>query len=282
MNLFVIITALTALVIGFSSFGGAIYTGYLFQKSNQIYQIQRIDLGAIQSDPNYESIKRGHEYVTQTYKLLPEFTNAKINCTSCHLSHGTQPNAGPWVGIVGRFPQFRDRSGKVDTLVDRINDCFERSLNGKRIPEDHPVMQDILSYMQWLSKGYPQKAKIEGVGMPKLVLDRQPNLKNGSAVYQAKCASCHQPNGLGLYTPDGEMRFPPLWGSDSFNIGAGMARLYTAAGFVKHNMPFGQGGTLTDDEAFDVAAYFSSKDRPDFSKKHLDWPKGKKPKDARY
>jgi len=282
MNAFVITIAFNALIIGFGSFGKAIYNGYLFYKTNRVYQIESIDLNTIQTDSDSESITRGLNYLNQTYKLLPEFTNAKLNCTSCHLNNGTQPNAGPWVGIVGQFPQYRDRSGKEDSLADRINDCFERSLNGKRLPETHQAMQDILSYMRWLSKGYPKKAKIKGAGIPKLVFNREPNLKHGSAVYQVKCASCHQSNGSGLFSPDGEMRFPPLWGSYSFNMGAGMARLYTAAGFVKHNMPLGQGGSLTDDEAYDVAAYFSSKDRPDFSKKYFDWPKGKKPKDARY
>jgi thiosulfate dehydrogenase len=277
-----IILAFLSLTIAVGSFGSALYAGYIEYKRNQIYEIRPIDLSKMKDDSNSESITRGFEYVTKTYKLLPEFTNAKMNCTSCHLNSGTQANAGPWVGIMGRFPQYRDRSGKEDTLSDRVNDCFERSLNGKRLPDDHPAMRDILNYMSWLSKDYPPKAKIKGIGMPKLVLDRKPDLSRGEVIYSSKCVSCHQQNGQGLFSPEGNMMFPALWGEKSFNIGAGMARLYTAAGFVKHNMPFGQGNSLTDDEAFDVAAYFSQKDRPDFLKKSFDWPKGKKPKDARY
>ena len=74
---------------------------------------------------------------------------------------------------------------------------------------------------------------------------------------------------------------PPLWGKDSFNVGAGMARMYTAAAFVKHNMPLGQGGTLTAQEAVDVAAFFTQQPRPDYAARANDWPKGDKPKDAR-
>ena len=59
-------------------------------------------------------------------------------------------------------------------------------------------------------------------------------------------------------------------------------RLDTAAAFVKANMPLGQGGSLSDDDAYDVAAFFTRQPRPDFARKHLDWPKGGKPKDARY
>jgi thiosulfate dehydrogenase len=76
--------------------------------------------------------------------------------------------------------------------------------------------------------------------------------------------------------------FPALWGPRSFNIGAGMARLNTAAAFIKSSMPLGQGGSLTNQEAYDIAAYFTQQPRPDFKKKSQDWPKGDKPPDARY
>jgi hypothetical protein len=76
-------------------------------------------------------------------------------------------------------------------------------------------------------------------------------------------------------------------GRRSFNIGAGMARTYTAAAFVKRNMPIGfhekfplgQGG-LSDQDAVDVAEYFTHQDRPDFPDKVKDWPKDPKPRDA--
>ncbi|XOV08187.1 c-type cytochrome [Campylobacter jejuni] len=48
------------------------------------------------------------------------------------------------------------------TLADRINGCFERSMNGKRMPSDAPEMKAMLTYMQWLSQGVPVGAKIEG------------------------------------------------------------------------------------------------------------------------
>lgn len=239
------------------------------------------DFATIPTDKHGESIKRGKDYLENTYQKLPQYVGAKINCTNCHLNSGTQQFAGPWVGVVARFPQYRTRSSKMDTLTDRVNDCFERSLNGKRLPEKSNEMTDIISYMTWLSKGYAIGQDVEGSGMPKVVLSRAPDLAKGKIVYESKCASCHQATGLGLYA-EGKVVFPALWGKDSFNIGAGMARLQTAAGFVKKNMPLGQGDTLTDDEAWDVAAYFSQQKRPDFKKKIYDWAQGDKPKDARY
>jgi len=78
--------------------------------------------------------------------------------------------------------------------------------------------------------------------------------------------------------------FPPLWGDDSFNNGAGMARVLTAARFIKARMPFGR-PDLTDDEAFDVAAYINSKPRPQMSISQLekDYPdRSTKPVDSPY
>jgi thiosulfate dehydrogenase len=61
-----------------------------------------------------------------------------------------------------------------------------------------------------------------------------------------------------------------------------MVRLSNAAGFVRTNMPLGQGNTLSDGDALDVAAYFTRRPRPDFAAKSRDWPKGGKPSDAPY
>lgn len=240
------------------------------------------DESQIPSGPMGESILRGKHILENTYEMLPKYVGAKMNCTSCHLTSGTKEYAGPWVGITTRFPQYRARSGKVDTLNDRVNDCFERSLNGKRLPENSEAMTDIVAYMTWLSKGYRVGGQITGSGMPRLNLKSAPDIAAGKTTYETKCASCHQTNGAGVVGGDGKVAIPALWGDTSFNIGAGMARLQTAAGFVKHNMPLGQGGTLTDEEAQNVAAYFTTKPRPDFRRKAQDWPKGEKPSDARY
>jgi thiosulfate dehydrogenase len=62
--------------------------------------------------------------------------------------------------------------------------------------------------------------------------------------------------------PDGKVVYPPLWGPRSYNWGAGMARIDLAAGFVRANMPFDQPGTLTDQQARDVAAFIDSHERP--------------------
>jgi thiosulfate dehydrogenase len=252
----------------------------LTKKTVQRFKVPEIE--SIPKDRYGDSILRGKDYLEHTYMKLPQYVGAKINCTSCHLNSGMTQFAGPWIGVVARFPQYRSRSGRVDTLTDRVNDCFERSLNGIRLPEKSQEMTDIISYMTWISKGYAIGQDVEGSGMPKIILTRFPDLKTGQLVYEKKCASCHQVNGQGLYAKTGQVTIPAIWGPKSFNIGAGMARLQTAAGFVKKNMPLGQGGSLSDDEAWDVSAYFTQRDRPNFRNKLKDWPKGDRPIDARY
>ena len=65
--------------------------------------------------------------------------------------------------------------------------------------------------------------------------------------------------------------FPPLWGPDSFNDGAGMHRVLTAARFIKARMPLGD-ADLTSDEAFDVAAYMNAQPRPEMANLDRDYP----------
>jgi len=237
--------------------------------------------GTIPAGPQGDAIRSGKLLLTETHQRLPNNVGNKLTCANCHLGAGTVPNASPWVGIWGVFPEYRSRSGKINSLQQRVNDCFERSMNGKALAYDSSEMNDILAYMQWLSAGVPTGVSVKGRGFGPINRELKPDAGNGKTVYAAKCASCHGADAAGTKGPDGRYLFPPLAGKDAFNVGAGMARTYTAAAFVKHNMPLGQPNSLTDQEAVDVAEYFTHLGRPDFPAKRKDWPKGDKPKDAR-
>ena len=157
-----------------------------------------------------------------------------------------------------------------------------RSMNGKALPLDSPEMNAMLSYMAWLSKGVPTGVSVAGRGFKRLIPQRPSDPVQGQRLYIAQCALCHGVDGQGMVSPNNTYGFPALWGPRSFNIGAGMARLHTAAAFIKWNMPLGQGGSLSDQDAYDIAAYFTHQPRPDFPGKEQDWPQGGKPDDARY
>ncbi len=181
----------------------------------------------------------------------------------------------PWVGSYARFPQYRPRSGKVDLIEDRINDCFQRSMNGRRLDPGGRDMRDIVAYFAFLSTGIPVGAEMEGQGFPRLQpLKGDP--ARGATVFTTTCARCHGPNG------EGTALAPPLWGPRSYNTGAGMARINTAASFIHGLMPIDRAQRLAPQQAFDVASYINTRPRPDFPPKVRDWPRGGKPEDADY
>ncbi len=225
----------------------------------------------------------------ETRDLLPDIVGNKLDCTSCHLNVGTVADGSPFVGLSTQFPSYAPRAGKVITIEDRINGCFRRSMHGKPLPNDSADMKAMVAYFDWMKAETKPDGKIPGRGVGKVDMSIQPDPENGRKIYANQCAACHGAQGEGLRQADGGIVIPPLWGDLSFNIGAGMARTYTAAAFVLNNMPIafygkfplGQGG-LSVREAVDVAEYFTHQPRPDFPDKVKDWPKDKKPADSRY
>ncbi len=239
--------------------------------------------------PNTAQLVRGMRLNLETKSLLPQQVGNELNCSSCHLNAGTVADGSPYVGISAFFPSYAPRAGRMITLEDRINGCFRRSMNGKPLAVDSADMKAMIAYFDWMKKETKPEDKVAGRGVGKIDMAIKPDKDNGRRVYDAQCAVCHGNNGEGIQRADGQTIYPPLWGDKSFNIGAGMARTYTAAAFVKRNMPIGfhskfplgQGG-LTDQEAVDVAEYFTHQPRPDFPDRVKDWPKDKKPADTRY
>ncbi|QED36608.1 c-type cytochrome [Antarcticibacterium arcticum] len=207
------------------------------------------------------------------------YAGNNLACANCHLEAATKPGSASWIGITERFPQFSNRSNKESTLEDRINGCMERSMDGQKLPDDSREMKAILAYMNWLSNDVPPERKDEYKGFPKINLpDVAVNLETGAALYRVECASCHGNNGEGIKkpgSPNGYL-YPPLWGEDSFNDGAGMHRVITAASFIKGNMPFGEATLenpkLTDEEAYHLAGYINSFKRPQKRNKENDFP----------
>lgn len=233
------------------------------------------DESEIKDSITLASIRRGRALIHNTHDSLPNFAGSALNCANCHFADGTIANAMPLVGAYTRFPQYRARSGHVDLIEDRVNDCFKRSLNGKPLDPTSRDMRDIVTYLAFLSRGYPPGKEMEGQSVPKL----DPlvgDTVRGAQIFVSTCARCHGADG------NGSALAPPLWGPRSYNIGAGMARIRSAAAFIHHLMPRDQPGTLTPQQAFDVATYVNTRPRPDFPGKERDWPHGGTPPDVAY
>ncbi len=221
------------------------------------------------------SIQRGRAMLRHTRDSLPRHVGNKLACVSCHQADGTVKNGMPWVGVYARFPQYRARSGGTQIIEDRINDCFRRSMDGVALVPESRDMRDIIAYMAFLSLGYPVGAEVDGQGIP-AVRPVAADSARGRLVFTGRCARCHGVRGEGV-GPAGA-----LWGNNSYNIGAGMARVRTAAAFIRARMPQDSAGVLTDQEAYDVARYINSMPRPDFRGKERDWPRGDPPPDVAY
>jgi len=232
---------------------------------------------------------------TDTHPSTKNYVDNKLNCASCHLKGsdgkpGTGTGIATWIGTATSFPAYSKREKSVQSLQDRSNNCFMRSMNGKRLPIDSKASMAISAYITWLSTDMTIK---QNPKMPCSPLNSKrwsggakhfgkiqrkathANYVNGKALYEAQCAMCHGATGAGIGA------FPPLWGQDksgqwlSYNTGAGMSKLNKAAAWVQSNMPLGQGGTLNDKEAADIMLYVDAQPRADFSlKKALDLPKG--------
>lgn len=233
------------------------------------------DESEIKDSITLASIRRGRALIHSTRDSLPKFVGSALNCANCHFADGTIANAMPLVGSYTRFPQYRPRSGHVDLIEDRVNDCFKRSLNGKPLDPESRDMRDIVTYIAFLSRGYPPGKEMEGQSVPKLDPLAGDTLR-GAQIFVSTCARCHGADG------NGSALAPPLWGPRSYNIGAGMARVRNAAAFIHHLMPRDLPGTLTPQQAFDVATYVNTRARPDFPGKERDWPHGGTPPDVAY
>lgn len=211
-----------------------------------------------------EAIRRGHDLFVNTQQLRGENVFNNMNCASCHMGEGRLPFAGPvWPAAVD-LPAFRGKNDHVNNLEERLVGCFTYSMNGKPPAYGSDDMLALALYHQWLATGVPMfpKEKIYGRGYPRLAEPEQkPDATRGKDAYQVNCAICHSEDGSGKVEGD-TIIFPALWGDDSYNWGAGISRVFTLASFSKHNMPLGQPNTLSDQDAWDIAQYIDSQERP--------------------
>lgn len=233
------------------------------KKENDSYQKIQINLKDPEQSPEgiHDDVMIGFYLVIQTKEMLPDHVGGELSCTNCHFSGGNtmggMRGSIPLAGIAAVFPEYDSRSNEVITIQDRINNCFKRSLNGKPLKENSKEMKAIVTYLQWISKGFPIYQQIPWRGLKPLKSKHIPNPAEGSKLYAINCALCHGDNG------EGGTNIPPLWGPNSFNDGAGMYKLEKFSSFIYANMPYENVG-LTEEEALDIASYVLKQPRPKF------------------
>ncbi|MGB6307292.1 MAG: c-type cytochrome, partial [Steroidobacteraceae bacterium] len=218
---------------------------------------------ALPDDEFGNMVRMGEEIFEDSQHYAPAFVGNALRCSSCHLNAGRKADSAPlWAAYVA-YPEYRAKNKKVNTFAERLQGCFEYSMNGKAPPLGGPVLVALESYAHWLATGAPIGPNLRGRGYPKLPKPAlAADYERGKAVYREKCSLCHGEEGAGRRAADGSAAFPALWGSESFNWGAGIAGIANAAAFIEANMPLSQAQTLEPQEAWDVAAYMDSQERP--------------------
>lgn len=231
------------------------------------------DVTKVPPGPEGDLIRYGHDLIVNTAKHIGKdvtdpqmrFAGNELACGNCHLNAGLQPFAAPLVSTFATFPMLVD--DQVLTLKERINGCMQRSMNGKVLPADGYEMEALIAYIKFLAQGTPEGVRIPGMGLLPLADPPLPaDSTRGEKVYANLCASCHKNDGQGERRQSRvSYSIPPLWGDGSFNAAAGMAKPAYAAAYIRANMPFGvnyQDPVLTEQQAWDVAAYMIAKPRP--------------------
>ncbi len=210
----------------------------------------------IPTGPSGDQIRLGQQIFQHTPQYAAAYVGNQMKCADCHLQGGRAPYSAPLVGVPGLFPSYNQRAGRVITFVERLQECFVRSENGKPLAAGTPEMTALLAYLDFISQDQPKGQPYQGRGLVKLPA-LQGNPERGAAIYADQCSACHGDEGAGMLP-----LFPPLWGPTSFNDGAGMSHVEKMAAFVQHNMPQDSPGSLSAQEAYDVSAYVDSKPRP--------------------
>lgn len=238
-----------------------------------------------------DGIRWGFRLFTDTSGEAPNFSPGKMSCNNCHLNGGQRERSLPLVGVATMFPEYNRRSGRLYSLADRIVDCFMRSQNAAAVSEENPpepASREVLAlqaYITWLARGYqagdnpPWRGQNTIAEENRIPVDRLDS-RRGEAIFMENCTNCHGEDGQGVQI--GDKKPGPLWGPDSWNDGAGAARIYTLAGIIRYAMPYLDPGKLSDEEAQQVAAFINSKERPSYPFKDLDYRTEKVPVDSVY
>jgi thiosulfate dehydrogenase len=254
------------------------------------FHVRSLDRDLPSDEAEAERVRLGARIFGETKRNAGAYVGSDISCRNCHLEGGQKEGALPLLGAEAMYPSFQKRSNRMMTIEERIQGCFERSENGTAPPAGSDVLAALVAYMRWLAADEPRGVEAPWRARNRLDESRRVpiaelRVDEGERLYLARCAACHGLDGRGLVTDAGgqDAPVPPaLWGPRSFNDGAGVARVYTLAGFIRWAMPLGAGGTVSDVDAQNIAAYIDSKERPSFPRKLDDYPDAGPPVDAVY
>ena len=204
------------------------------------------DINELSDSDEDNLIRYGKELIINTSKylgphgLVAQITNG-LECGNCHMESGTKLFTNNFLAVASTYPKYRERSGREESVEFRVNECLQRSLNGREIDSLSKEMRAMVAYIKWTGKNVTKNIKTdEGKTKEVPFLPIAADTAKGASVYQAKCKLCHGDNGEGKMLKDSfRYLYPPLWGPNSYAVSAGMYRITKLVSFIKYNMPLG-------------------------------------------
>jgi thiosulfate dehydrogenase len=241
------------------------------------------------ASPNAEQLVRGMRLHLETRTLLPNNVGNSLNCTSCHLNVGTVADGSPFVGVSAFFPSYAptrrashhhggphqrlllaldERQGAAGRfggyeshgrLLRLDEERNQAAGQGRRARGRHHKQGDPTERGKWQRGLREAMRRMPRQGRRRL--ERCRRARRLPAAVGRQLVQHRRRHGADLYS--------------------GCLRQAQHANRLPGEVPAGA-RRLSDQEAVDVAEYFSHQLRPDFPPKVNDWPKDKKPADARY
>ena len=209
--------------------------------------------------------REGRAIFDHTPEVASRYIGNALSCTNCHLGAGKTAFTAPLWGAAGMYPRFQKKAGRVVTLSQRIQECFIFSEHGTAPPLNGHTVRAIDAYAHYLAfrhgnvtVGTPSP----GGGYVAPLKTSKGSVVRGRLEYAARCAVCHGARGQGRIVAFLHKIAPPLWGPQSFAVGAGMSKPAMAARFIWANMPYGHGRSLRPQMARDIADFVDSHARP--------------------
>ena len=249
------------------------------------------------TDPSASAaVKRGFQYVHNTVNTIGPFGDIKLAsglpvaqrnnaCSSCHFAGGQVPGASVMWKVNDKFGTVNGNDSGIYTTFtntyrtaeDAVIGCMVACMGSTETPtKDSQVIQDIVAYMGWTAEGFP--AGTDWTEMPGVHFNYPTNVdwmnmtansNRGANLYNDEgCDSCHGDNGRGEYrNGDPRPKVPPLWGPESYTVGAAYFSVPQLATVIWDHMPFGDSkvydgnGVGSFQNALDLAAYINTRPR---------------------
>ena len=92
------------------------------------------------------------------------YTASRLACASCHLGAGTEPGTLTLLQTTQHYPRFSARVGAKTEIEDRINECMQRSMNGKPLPRQSTEMIAMAAYIRSLGSRFDAMGAGQKIG----------------------------------------------------------------------------------------------------------------------